>query len=255
MRTAPLLTCLAILSANVANAQSLEAAQAAFDEGRFAEAAEIAEALNTSDGYTLAAESLAIHGYYFAEDDKKQALFERATQLAREAVRLDPRNPDAHLHLAHALGRYTQTVELMEAFDEGYPELIRETLEEALRLSPDMAAAHFSLASWHAEARHGGGIMAGILYGASEEDARVHFERAFELAPHDITTLFQYAHGLLLMDRNSNYGQARELLARAVEIPPKDAYNRIIHKLAAEQLEALEAQPPEPSQHPSRLGR
>lgn len=259
MIKAPVLTCLTIgctaFLASATNAQSIDAAHAAFVEGRFIEATELAQELKTSEGYALAAQSLAIHGHHFAREGEKQALFERATRLAEEAVRLDPRNPDARLQLAHALGRYTQTVDIKEVFNEDYPEKVRQELEEALRIKPDMAAAHFSLGSWHAEARHGGGIMAGILYGASEKDAMTHFEHALELAPDDKPTLYRYAHGLLLLDRKANYEQARDLLARAVELPSKDAYDRIIHGLVVELLEDLETHPPEPPRHPARLGQ
>lgn len=259
MIKAPALTCLAvtfwIFSASIASAQSIEAARAALDEGRFIEAAELAESLETSESYALAARALAIHGYHFAKDDEKQILFEHATKLAREAVRLDPQDPDAHLQLAHALGRYTQTVDLSEAFSKGYPKEVRNELEEALRLKPDMAAAHFSLGSWHAEARHGGGVMAGILYGASAKEALAHFERALELAPDDKPTLYLSAHGLLLLDRNSNYERARDLLTRAVKAPSKNAYDRIKHESAVKLLEDLEAHPPEPPRQPGQLGQ
>ena len=259
MSQAPVLTRLTVASVilltGAAGAQSIETARAALDAGRFVEAAELAESLETSEGYALAAQSLAIHGYHFARDDEKQALFKRATRLAEEAVRLDPSNPGAHLQFAHALGRYTQTVDISEAFSQGYPEKVRESLEEALRLKPDMAAAHFSLGSWHAEARHGGGVMAGILYGASKKDALFHFERALELAPQDKPTLYRYAHGLLLLDRNSNYQQAHGLLTCAVKIPSRDAYDRITHQLVVELLENLDAQPPEPPRNPARLGQ
>ena len=102
-------TMLHLLLAGTAAAQSLEAARAAQDEGRFIEAARLGEALGTADGYALAAESLAIHGYYVAKEPEKEALFERAMGLAEEAVRLDPVNPEAHLQSAHAMGRYAQT--------------------------------------------------------------------------------------------------------------------------------------------------
>ena len=253
--TAFLATACAVLLASPAQARSIEAARAALDEGRFIEAAELAEPLGTSEGYALAARSLAIHGYHVAKDDEKHALFERATRLAEEAVRLDPRNPDAYLQLAHALGRHTQTIALSEALSQRYPEKAREALEQALRLKPDMAAAHFSLGSWHAEARHAGGVMAGVLYGASKEAALAHFAQALELAPDDKPTLYQYAHGLLLLDRDSNHGQAHDLLARAVEMPSKDAYDRIVHELAVELLEDVEAHPPKSPQHPGRLGQ
>ena len=86
------------------------------------EAAELAEALNTSEGLALAAKSLAIFSYHVAEDDSKLALFERATLLAEEATRLDATNPDAWIQLAHAMGRYAQTTGMLEAVSKGYPE-------------------------------------------------------------------------------------------------------------------------------------
>lgn len=97
--------------------------------------------------------------------------------------------------------------------------------------------------------------MAGILYGANAKDALTHFERAFELAPDDKPTLYRYAHGLLLLDRNSNYEQARDLLTRAAKEPSKNAYDRITHELVVGLLEDLEAHPPEPPRHPGQLGQ
>ena len=97
--------------------------------------------------------------------------------------------------------------------------------------------------------------MAGILYGASKEDALAHFARALELAPDEKPTLYWCARGLLLLDRDSNYEQARDLLARAVEAPSKDAYGRITHEQAVRLLKDLEARPPKPPQHPGRLGQ
>ena len=69
-----------LLAAGV-NAESMEDAKAAFAEGRFADAAVIAEAAGTSEGYALAARSLAVYGHYAAPEEEKKELFERALQL------------------------------------------------------------------------------------------------------------------------------------------------------------------------------
>ena len=173
MIKAALLACSMIahlLLAGTAFAQSIEAARIARDEGRFAEASRLAEALNTSDGYALAAESLAIYGYYIAEEPAKEALFNRATGLAEEAIRLDAANPEAHVQSAHAMGRHAQTI------GKGYVEKVREAAENALQLDPEMAAAHLSLAAWHAEAINEAGFMASVAYGASRKRALAHYE-------------------------------------------------------------------------------
>ena len=144
----------ALLLVSVAGAQSIETARISYAEGRFLDAAELAASLETSEGYALAAKSLTIHSYHIAKDNEKRALFDRATLLAREAIRLDPVNPEAHLELAHAMGRQAQTLGVLKAVNEGYAENVREAIEEALRLDPEMMSAHLSLATWHAEGVH-----------------------------------------------------------------------------------------------------
>ena len=225
--------------AGTARAQSTEEARAAYAEGRFVEAAGLARSLGTSEGYAMAADSLAIHGYYIAPEGERAGLFRRAEELAREAVRLDAANPEAHLQLAHAMGRQAQVSGTLKALKEGYAGKVREAIEEALRLDPKMAAAHVSLAAWHAGALGAGGFFAALLYGASGEEALAHFKRALELAPRDKVALFEYATGLLSLDAGGNRAKARDLLERATGLPPEDAFERLVHQKAAERLAAL----------------
>ena len=244
MNKSVLLTCLmvacAFAPAGTACAQSIEKARALYAEGRFMEAAYLARALDTSDGHALAADSLAIHGYYVAPEGERAGLFRRAEESAREAIRLDAANPQAHLQLAHAMGRQAQVSGALKALTEGYATKVRDAIQEALRLDPKMAAAHVSLAAWHAGAVGAGGFFAGLLYGASEEEALAHFERALELAPRDKSALFEYALGLLSLGADKYRARARGLLERAVRLPPKDAFERLIHQKAVERLAAMD---------------
>ena len=229
-----------LLLAGTVGAQSLEAARAAQDEGRFIEAARLGEELGTSAGYALAAESLAIHGYYVAAEPEKEALFERAMRLAEEAVRLDPANPEAHLQSAHATGRYAQTIGAAKALAQGYAGKVRKAIENALARDPEMAGAHLSLATWHAEIINGAGIAARVVFGASRKRALAHYERALELAPDEKLAYLEYALGLLLLKKKKDRKKARDLLARAIETPARDAYDRLLHELAVERLARLE---------------
>ena len=228
---------------NTAGAQGIEAARAAYADGRFVEAAELGEALGTSEGYALAAESLAIHGYYIAGEDEQPELFARAIRAADEAIRLDPDSPEAHFQSAHAIGREAQTVSVMEALNRRYARRIRQAADEALRLDPEMVEAHLTLASWHAEiVNKMGRLVAGMTYRATGRDALEHYEKALALAPNEKTVYLEYANGLLLLNRNRNRNreQARELLSQANEIPPEDAYDRILHDLTVRRLAALD---------------
>ena len=240
-----LLGCLALThavpSAGVAGADPIHEARAAYAEGRFVDAARIAETLGTSRGFALAAESLTIHAHFIASKGEKEALFLRAAELARQAVRADPGNADAHLQLAHAIGRHGQAIGSFEAASRGYAAKIREATETALQLNPEMAAAHLSLGLWHAEIVGAvGSFLASVTYGARARDAVASFERALELAPDSKAASLECALGLLALDENEYREKARRLLKRAIEIPTEDAYERLLDNLALERLRALE---------------
>lgn len=230
-----------LLLAGAAGAQTMEQARAAHAEGRFVDAAEVGVAFKTSEGYALAAQALAMQGYVVAKDEDKQGFYQRSVELAEEAVRLDPANPEAHIQLAHARGRYAQTIGFLQAVTGGYATKVRESVEEALRLDPDKAAGHLSLATWHAEIVHAAGGMARFLYGATAKKARGHYERALALMPDAKVVCVEYAYGLLLLDEEGNREEARRLLERAVKKPSKDAVDRFYHKRAVVRLAALES--------------
>lgn len=231
--------CVFVLTGTT-GAQLIEEARTFYAEGRFMEAAELAQSLDTPEGCTLAANSLTIYGYHIAPDSEKESLFERAKDLAQKAIRLDTSNPEAHLQLAHATGRLAQMTGTWEALNEGYAGQVRDAVQEALRLAPDMVAAHLSLAAWHAGTVSIAGVMGSVLYGANEEDALAHFERAFELAPQEKTVLLEYALGLLTLNADDSHEKVRDLLERAIALPAKDAHDRIIHRKAVEKLAALD---------------
>lgn len=242
-RHARFLACLSLgyslLSAGAANGQTIDAARTALSKGRFFEAAEIGEALNTSDGYALAAEALAIHGHYLAAEETRAELLDRAMQLGQEAIRRDSENPAAHLQHAHAMGRYTQAVGTLSVKRE-YAGQVRAALERALVLEPGLAEAHLSLGAWHAEAIRGGGFMARVLFGASGNDALAHYGAALELAPDAKIVHAEYALGLLLLDRRRHLEEARSLLVRAGELPARDAHDRIVHERVIAKLAELD---------------
>lgn len=232
------IACVLLLS-GAAGAQSMKEMRAVYAEGRFVEAAELGAGLKTSESHALAAQSLAMQGHFFAKGDEKKALFQRAVELAEEAVRLDPANPEAHIQLAHTTGRYGQALGFLQAVTGGYATKVRESIEEALRLDPDKPGAHLSLATWHAEIVNAAGPMARFLYGASASKARRHYARTLELMPNAKVVCVEYAFGLLLLDEEGNREEARGFLERALEKPSKDAVDRLYHEQAVARLAAL----------------
>ncbi len=220
------------------HAQTIHEARAAYVQGRFMEAARIGESLGTSQGFALSAKSLSIHAHYIAKKDENKELLERALKLAEKAVLSDPGNADAHMQLARVIGRRAQTVGILEAAGEA--EKIRESTENALKINPNLLAAHLSLGRWHSGLVGAmGSFMARSVYGARKDDAIASFERALALAPNEKSVLLEYALGLIALDDFRYQKKARELLTRSISLPAKDAYERILHAEAVEALNSL----------------
>ena len=228
-----------LVGAAGANAQSIDEARNAFEEGRFLEAVDLAETLGTSGGYALAAQSLAVYGHHMATGDDRKGFLERAMQLGEEAVRADSTNYEAYYQSAHAVGRYAQHVGAMTALRRGLAGKVRGLLEATLAIYPDFAEAHVAFGGWHADIASAGRI-ARFLYKAKRENAVTHYERALDLAPDSKVVLFEYALRLPALDREGGRERARALLLKAAEIPARDAYEELIHQNVLEALAELE---------------
>ena len=225
-----------------AEAQSIDEARTAYAEGRFLEAAELAESLGTSEGFALASKSVTVQAYYVSADDEKDALFERALALAQEAIRSDPDDPQAHIQLSHVMGRHAQTIGVVESASKGYADKIRDAVEDALQLNPEMPEAHLSMGMWHSEVVSSlGSFMADMMFGADEDEAIEFYERALKGAPEEKIVPLEYAIGLLELDDDDYREQARKLLQRAIDLPVKDAYDDLVHQKAVETLAALDS--------------
>ena len=221
-------------------ADDLAPARAAYAEGRFLEAADLAAAFGTSAGHAYAAMCLAYHGHYLASDDDKAALFERAAALAEEAIRLDPDHADAYLQLVHAIGRQARTMGALKALREGVGGRSLELLQAALERDPDDPVTHVSLGGWHADVVAQGFLARAMFKQASREDAVKHYERALELAPDSILVRLEYARRLPKLDRRGGRERARTLLSEAAATPARDFYDGLLHEEVRQELAALD---------------
>lgn len=235
-----LLTATALLGAGNLQADALADANAAFDAGRFLEAAEQAAAVGTADGLMLAARAHRVYGGYLATGEEKQTHFRQAMQQAEEAVALAPNDPSAHVESSSAIGRYAQTIGIGKALAGGYGGRMRDALDRALELDPNNAVAHLALGSWHANVIDRTGALVGrMTFGATRKKAMEHLERALELAPNDQAVLLEAGTALLVIDAKKHRERALELLEAAVAAPASNAYETLRHGQALERLEAV----------------
>lgn len=218
----------------------LDDARALFAAGNWVEAAAMAEAEGSGEGLALATQVTSYYGRFLAPKAEREALFARAMEMAEQAIQLAPENAFAHLQSAHAMGRFSQTVGILKAISEGFAGRIREAVEKAIALDPDYAAAYMLLANWHAEIINNAGFMGRMVYGADEDEALAHYEKAVALAPNDLMIRLEYASGLMKLDED-NTDAARAQLEALLAHAPQTALEGLIHDRAAAMLAALNA--------------
>ncbi|BDP41963.1 hypothetical protein DAETH_19320 [Deinococcus aetherius] len=217
--TRPALVTLALTAAATAGAQSQQAAQALFDEGKWQEAASSAAALNTGAGFALAAEATTA-GAALSPDNQKKALFEKAQGYARQAIALDKNNADAYFELARAEGRLAQYSGILNSLNLAGD--MRKNLDQALKLKPNMAGAYVALGLWHANLV-AKGRAATFVTGARANQITPNFEKAIALEPGVAVHRIEYANALLLQ---GNKAGAAAQLQKAVSLPAETFWQK-----------------------------
>ena len=240
LKTTSFWLLIAMSVAPIAHSGDIHTATKLMQDGKFFEASGIAADIGGSEGFTLAARALAIHGYEIANDSEKQNHFKRAIAYAEKAVELDPNSSAASLEVSHTLGRYAQTIGVAEALTGGFAEKTKTAMDRAVQLDPENFKAHLSIGSWNAEIVAAAGFMAKMLYGATEENALAAYQRALELQPNSGLAHFEYAMGLLRLS-DDNISLASNHLEKALSrLGTEDAYAQIIRQKALRALSELQ---------------
>jgi tetratricopeptide (TPR) repeat protein len=208
-----------------------------FHQGRFAEA--VAQGLEAGGaGLTAANKAQAIYANGVEpRDASKVTLFEEVMQRAAAQAKADPGNANAHYLYAYAAGRYSQRISVAKALAQGYGGKIRNALEAALKLAPKHAEAHIAMGAYHAEIIDKvGALVGGLTYGAKKEKGEEHYQRALELAPASPIACIEYANGLVMMHGKKMVEEAGRLYARAAQMKPRDAMERLDVEMAKAEL-------------------
>ena len=216
-------------------AGTLQDAQSQYKNGDFTGAVQTAVALNSSDGFALAAKSNSIFAGTQA-DSKQEAIYAQSEKYARSAIALDAGNSDGYFETARALGRLSQLRGVLAALTQGLGGQIKENLDKALKLDPQFANALVALGLWHAEIFAKG---VAFLYGADPAKGLAAFTRAVKLEPKVIIHRVEFARGLMLIDAGKNRDAAIAQLEVAVTLTPTDAAEKLDLERAKRDLAAL----------------
>ena len=211
----------AVLFFSSAFAQRLQDALLLYANGDFLEASLVAQKLETTDGFALAARALYEHAMELPVS-KREPLMVRCEKLARESLELNPKNADAFFELGASAGQFALLRGTVWAFLNGVPQQIRGHFERSIELNPRHVFAMVALARWHAEVVVGGG---GFLYNASAEEALKLLNTAVRIEPKNINVRVNFAETLMVLDKN-NKAAAKIQLEIALTLDPKDALER-----------------------------
>jgi len=192
---------------------------------------------NTAFGYAVAARAV------LAEGMMRSPCLEcltRAADLARRSIAIDPKQADAHVFLAVAIGYQARIVGTLRARLNSYPEEAKRQIDAALQSDPRNALALAALGGWNIQiVRDGGAILARWLYGATLAEGFKAFAAAFDAAPGNVTLRYQFALSLGGFDAKTYRSQVRDALSRAANGRPQTAYEKFAQARANELLDAL----------------
>lgn len=216
----------------------LQQAWRLFHRGEFQQAVRLADQAGIQ-AHAPANKATGIYATYLEEDEARQIeCFKSAIARAERAIEALPDDPNSHYFHAFNLGRYSQSVSVVKALQQGIGGKIQAGLKRALKLQPKHAEAHTALGLYHAEIIDKiGKLIGSMTYGASEADAIEHFETALELAPNSPIAHIEYGNGLYLLYGDRRLDDITELYVKASEMQPRDAMEKLDVEAALAELE------------------
>ncbi len=191
-------------------ASSLEQADSLFDEGKYAVAQKLLEDLlkthPTNAGVLWRLANHMINNGDGSNDDAKEQLYRKAIAYAERAIKADPRNPYGHAYLAAAHGSIGMFVGGKEKVK--LANLIRDELDEALRLDPRNQVANTIYGTWHREVATVGWIerqLANMFLGSmpdgSLEKSIFHLKTAIAEGPNVLRHHYELGRTYIAADR------------------------------------------------------
>ena len=218
---------------------NLKEANILFDKGEYLESVNLASENLSIESYIFRARTLAIYGHFLLDGKEALKVFKQAKELAFLALDIDIFDDNAHVEAAHTMGRYSQLIGIVSALKEGYAEKISFHLDEAIKINANNVSAQISKGTWHAEIVDKAGFMANILYGATSDQAREHYENALNLDKENIGFLFEISYGLFLLDSKEDRVKAKILLSKVIEAEPKNHLDELYIEKAKNLIKEL----------------
>lgn len=199
-----------------------------YHRGDFQQAVSLADECGLH-GHAVANKATGMYANHLEENQKRQtACYQSAIARAEKAAIEFPDEANAHHFHAFNLGRYSQSISIVKALQQGIGGKIMNALTRALEINPNHADAHTALGLYHAEIIDKiGKLIGGVTYGASEKKAIEHFEKALLLAPTSPVAHIEYGNGLYMLYGDRRIDDVSNLYEQATEFTPRDAVEKL----------------------------
>jgi hypothetical protein len=189
----------------------------AFTEGRYEDAAELAQQTESADHLAFVARSRLAEAMSAPDFVPPPMLLDEAEAFAREALEVDPTHIEGRLQLAIALSLKARPLSTREAMRAGYGETAKTLVESVLEDDPQNSFANGFLAVWHLEVRRRGGAFGASVLGASVKKGRRHYQAAVDASPGDASIHWQYARALASLNAKKYRAEIEASLQAALD--------------------------------------
>ncbi len=209
-----------------------EAHLIAFTEGRYEDAATLAQRTSSPDHLAFAARSLLAEAMSSPDFVPPPALLEQAEVLARAALDSAPDHIEGRLQLAIVLSLKARPLSTREAMRAGYGEDAKRLVEGVLADDPSNPYAHGFLAVWNLEVRRRGGTIGASVLGASVKNGRKHYLTAIDASPGDASIHWQYARALASLNAKKYRTEIEESLQAALDCRADNTLEDVMRRRA-----------------------
>jgi len=212
-----------------------EAAREAYMEGRYADAADLAEDGGSASGLILAAQAIQTRLLLEGADAGEAR---RARRLAERALEREPNSVEALIQIAVSYGMEARASGSAMTYFRGSPRKGREALDRALSLEPANARARAVSGAWHLEVLWRGGEAGERLYGADLETGIAEFEAAMRLGAEAMAGT-QFAQLLAVHDETAHRESINHAIAWTLDQPAPSHLDRVAQDRARRLEEVL----------------
>ena len=234
----PLFILFAFLLASPAWGNSAAEVRGLIAAGDYETARELAQTLETAEGYALAAESLSAQ-ILLGEVEKLNKKSKQAREFSEQALALDPALYNARLQYALSDGFVTRTSGDIKAWRKKLPTKTLATIQAFRKAYPEDPKGMALEGAWHLGViRKTGEKNGGKWFGASLAEGERLYAMARAKASNDVLIETNYAMSLLVLDCEAYAPKVRPLLEAVAAMPANDDLYKKVQGKAAKTLAA-----------------